>query len=154
MLQRLRSGPVHHARYERARPGRAAPDPLRTTYTVRPVEALSTVVTAKTISVYAPKPGSIVIVPGPGTVNAFAAVQQVSAAPKPPPFRTVKKKVKTEGPVGIKLGLSPALAKQLRTTGTVTMSVADDLHACGWWRPADARIEDVTLTKPAKRSIG
>lgn len=122
-----------------------------TTYTVRPVEALSTTVTAKTLSVYAPAPGSIVIVPGSGSVNGVAAVHQTSAAPKPP-FRTVKKKVKLEGPATIRLGLSPDLAKQLRTTGEVTVSVTMT------FTPADGgdvqtRTEDVTLTKPLKKSM-
>ena len=122
-----------------------------TTYIVRPVESLSTTVTAKTLSVYAPAPGSIVIVPNAPLAKEMATVEQASAAPKPP-FRTVKKKVKAEGPVDIKLGLSPALAKQLRTTGTVTVSVAMTFTPADGGAP-QTRVEDVTLSKPPKRSI-
>ena len=74
-------------------------------------------------------------------------------APKPA-FRTVKKKVKKEGPVAVQLGLSPALAKELKTNGEVTVSVTMT------FTPADGgdvqtSTEDVTITRtrrPVRRS--
>ena len=115
-------------------------------YTVRPVVSLDTTVTGSVLSVFASGPGTLVMSPGSGALTA--SVLAAGAAPKPP-FRSVKKKLKKEGAVALRIGLSPALAKQLRTTGEVTVAV--DLT----FTPADGgavqvRSEDVTLVKVKK----
>ncbi|MBY0277562.1 hypothetical protein K2Z84_19690 [Candidatus Binatia bacterium] len=127
------------------------PDPDRritceAVYTVRPVASLDTTVAGPLLNVFAPGAGTLVVSPGTGALTASALA--AGAAPKPP-FRTVKKKVKKEGPVAVRIGLSPALAKQLRTAGEVTVAV--DLT----FTPADGgavqvRSEDVTLIKVKK----
>ncbi len=116
-------------------------------YTVRPVSSLSTAVTGSILNAFVPGPGTLVLSPGPGALTA--SVLAAGTAPKPP-FRTVKKKVRREGPVALRIGLSPELAKQLRTTGEVTVSVAMT------FTPTDGGdvqtgTSDVTITRRPKK---
>ena len=121
-------------------------------YKVRPVTTLAMTSPAGTVlNTFVPGPGKLVVSPGTGALTA--SVLAAGTAPKPA-FRTVKKKVKKEGPVAVRLGLSPALAKELKTNGEVTVSVTMT------FTPADGgdvqtSTEDVTITRtrrPVRRS--
>ena len=102
-------------------------------YKVRPVTTLAMTRPAGTVlNTFVPGPGKLVVSPGtaPSPRPCSRPERRRSRRSKP------SKKVKKEGPVAVQLGLSPALAKELKTNGGDGVR-DDDLHACRWRRRAD-----------------
>ncbi len=131
----------------------AGPDEARglicdATITIRPATALEATGTGT-----GPGTGVSIVVPGPGVLTIAPLAIRArsaaagSAAPKPP-FRSITRKIKSEGVKDLKLGLGPAEARTLRTERRLELTLEITFTPTGG--ESVSRTQTVVLTKQCR----
>jgi len=99
------------------------------------------------VGIVVPGPGILGVAPAPVPLGSRPAVAGRAAAPKPP-FRSITRKIKSEGVKDLKLGLGPAEARTLRTERRLELTLEITLTPTGG--ASVSRTQTVVLTKQCR----